>query len=696
MKLPTNILVFLSLLVLLVSSCTSKTVTFNGLLFEMTDRTNVTYFADPSYSIEQFSSYDRKSVGPEQEGWFANQDYTHFIREENHEGRREFVLFDASGPGAIVRFWMTFAGDGASEGILRIYLDGYAEPVIADSVLKVISGGLLAGEPLSSSVSPLTDYRRRGHNLYLPIPYASHCKVTYECDAIEITEMSGKPSVYYNINYRKYEDGTVVESFSREILENNKALVMKTGQTLLEAHPAFPVTDDLYENSIILPSDSLTILHKASGQAISEIVIKIKADKVSQALRSTVLSIVFDKQRTVWIPVGEFFGTGYEVHPSQTWFTRVKLDGTMSSKWLMPFREAASISLVNYGSQPVEASLDIGLIRYKWKSSSMYFGSSWHEYHQLYSAGNEERETDEWHFDVNYVDIIGKGHYVGDALTVFNTADAWWGEGDEKIFVDGETFPSCIGTGTEDYYGYAWCRPEVFSHPFIAQPTGAGNFHPGMTVNMRYRSLDAMPFEKSIQSDIELWHWALTKINFAMASFYYVLPGYEINVTPDIESVRRPVALSRSDIYKPEISFEGILEGEWLKVARKDGGQVEIQSAAWYDWSENSQLWWHHAEKGHQLEMKFIIREEGNYEVLVTMTQARDYGIVQPYINGNPAGQPINGYIPSGVLTRTFNLGRHKLKKGQNTLTFKILGKDPKALPGNMAGIDYLKFTSVK
>lgn len=36
------------------------------------------------------------------------------------------------------------------------------------------------------------------------------------------------------------------------------------------------------------------------------------------------------------------------------------------------------------------------------------------------------------------------------------TIDWWWGEGDEKFFVDGEKFPSSFGTGSEDYIGYAW------------------------------------------------------------------------------------------------------------------------------------------------------------------------------------------------------------------------------------------------
>jgi phage protein U len=45
----------------------------------------------------------------------------------------------------------------------------------------------------------------------------------------------------------------------------------------------------------------------------------------------------------------------------------------------------------------------------------------------------------------------GRRVYVGDTLTIMNPEEQWWGEGDEKIWVDGEDFPSLFGTGTEDY-----------------------------------------------------------------------------------------------------------------------------------------------------------------------------------------------------------------------------------------------------
>ena len=68
----------------------------------------------------------------------------------------------------------------------------------------------------------------------------------------------------------------------------------------------------------------------------------------------------------------------------------------------------------------------------------------------------------------------------------------WWGEGDEKVWVDGESFPSHFGTGTEDHYGYAWAT-RVFQGPFCNEPR-AGPATRGITPTPARRSLDAIPF----------------------------------------------------------------------------------------------------------------------------------------------------------------------------------------------------------
>ena len=132
-------------------------------------------------------------------------------------------------------------------------------------------------------------------------------------------------------------------------------------------------------------------------------------------------------------------------------------------------------------------------------------------------------------FDMTFDDVRGRGLLVGTVVFVVNPTTRkgcpWWGEGDEKIWVDGEGFPSIFGTGTEDYFNYAWSRPEAFSQPFCAQPTGAGNLAPGKSVNLRWRALDPVPFEKSLKFDMEMWHWdKQVAVDYASVSWRYLRP----------------------------------------------------------------------------------------------------------------------------------------------------------------------------
>jgi len=526
---------------LMISCSRQKIISLKSLLIEMTDRESITQMPTPSYKLKQSSSYDRKTDTLDGKGWFANDDFTWFPGIDSSVGRKEYILVNSDGPGAIVRWWMTFAGEGSYDGIIRVYIDDSEVPVLEENALKLLSGGFLAGEPLSSSVSPETDIKMRGHNLYLPIPFLKHCKVTFECNAIKITSSSRKPSIYYNICYRQYEKGTRVVSFSKSELANAGELIKSTNKILNLSGSSPDKVIAYISTDPLQAKDSIRVKIDSRSSAISKITLHLSAFDTEYAMRSTVLKITFDGHQTVWVPAGDFFGTGYKRTISSTWESRVDDQIKMEAFWLMPFKENCLVSLINYGNQIVNAELRIETTKYKWNKNSMYFGTSWHEYYQILTAGAESVGGTGRHRDINFIDIKGSGVYAGDAVTVFNTVDAWWGEGDEKIFVDGEAFPSSIGTGTEDYFGYAWCRPEIFSHPFIAQPSGSGNFHPGLTINMRYRVLDAIPFTSSISSNIELWHWLPAVINYALTSYWYVLPPYEINIKPDPVNAGVPV-----------------------------------------------------------------------------------------------------------------------------------------------------------
>lgn len=72
--------------------------------------------------------------------------------------------------------------------------------------------------------------------------------------------------------------------------------------------------------------------------------------------------------------------------------------------------------------------------------------------------------------------VEGSGNFVGCYMTWQQNNNGWWGEGEVKMFLDGDTeFPTICGTGTEDYFGGAWCFNKTFSSPFLGYPFGGEN-----------------------------------------------------------------------------------------------------------------------------------------------------------------------------------------------------------------------------
>jgi hypothetical protein len=666
-------------LLLLGSQVSAQTINLGSLLDEMIDRDNLARIPAPAYTCRQASSYDRGSVAPDKPGWFANADRSQFVRVDEKDGRKEFVLMDEDGPGAVVRFWATWHGPGGgpfSNGTLRFYLDNNPQPAIEGPAASIIDGGALCTGPLSEGVSPQTDPKQQGHNLYLPIPYAKHCKVTYQTDVLVDIGAPHGEALYYQINFRTYGAGANVESFAMDQLAQHKEKLAAVQQRLLQS--GVDAGGSLKEISFAGPlaAKMTRALVIDNPGAIRQISVNLHADNLPQALRSTILAVEFDGQPAVWCPVEAFFGRGYQSQPYRTWYTGVTADGRMSCYWVMPFAKTCRISLVS---------------PWKWDDRSMHFHATWRQLTKIPSFREGTTKPEEGAFDVNFVEVAGQGVYVGDTLTVFNGADAWWGEGDEKIFVDGEAFPSHIGTGTEDYFGYAWCRPEFFASPFHAQPTGAGNLTSGLSVNSRYRSLDAIPFTKSVKFDMELWHWANTVVNYAPATFWYARPGATQNVPPDPGTAAKPVALKRSDVVEM-IQVKGAIEGEDMKKLEMTGGTLEKQTGSQFRWSNDTQLWWRDGKVGDRLILEFPVEKTGRFEVVANLTKAIDYGIVKISINGGEQKQ--FDRFNDGVANDQLVLGVLDLPQGPNRLTVEIVGAHEKAVKSHMFGLDYLQLIS--
>lgn len=674
------------LLAVCAGAAAAEPVSLRSLLAAMGDPERLTRLPDPAYTLRLFSSYDRASTAPGKPEWFANGDATQFLRIETRAGRTEHVMLDAEGPGALVRTWFTIANSDGS-GILRVYLDRADVPAIEGKVIELVGGSALCPPPLSASVSLATGLLQRGHNLYLPIPYARHCLVTYESAKV----VEKREALYYNLETRTYPAGTAVETFTAEGLKAAGEAVAAANRALLGQGPE-PALASQPLAGTIAPGGTLVRTLEGPG-AIHRLSLSLgSAPGFDQALRSTVIELAFDGERTVWAPVGEFFGTGYHRSAFATRYASCDANGVLTSRWVMPFAKTCTVTLRNLGSAPVTvADGAIATAPYPWDDTAMHFGASWHQMGR-HPVGRK--------VDANYATLGGRGVLVGTAVTVFNTVDSWWGEGDEKIYVDGETFPSFFGTGSEDYYGYAWCNGNRFEHPFLCQPEGTGAVRQGLAVNARYRLLDAIPFATSLRFDMEIHHHSNNAlINYAPAAFWYMRPGGTAalgdgRLAPGSEQIQtmagEPIARRRGDVMARMVPFAGgRLEGEALDGTAPSGAMTFPRG--WGErWSGGEAICWSGGKDGDSARLVFPSSVAGPGETLLYLSCRPDHGRFRIAINGKTLVEEVDTFAElNGVLRLDINRGV-ELREGENLIEVTLLGRNPRAKGANFC-LDYLE-----
>lgn len=656
----------------------AQEVTMQSLLREMVDREHITEFStELPYRTLQASSYNRASVSPDQPGWFADSDGVFCIRtEKNKKGETEWVLMEDNGPGAITKMWAVcfYYGLGDTTGAnLKIYLDGEEEPTIFCNFFELVQGKNFVKPPLAAET-------RRAGNCYLPIPYAKSCKVTMD------------KKVFYNIiNYRSYPKGTRVKTFSMDEYRRSQNLVDSVNQVLAKGC----IQDDkvsrkalktFRKQQTLAPGESLrlTVDNKRKSGAVRLLTIRLKADDEAQALRSTVLKTFFDGEQTIWSPVGDFFNIGVGMKSYRMWERAVETDGTMVCRWVMPYRKQSEWCLENFGKQPVTVEMTVESGPYNWTDRSMYFHASWRM---------DDPTPGFPLFDYNLVKVEGTGLYVGDQFTVLNPEQGWWGEGDEKVYVDDDTFPSHFGTGTEDYYGWAGGvvpNPvDEFDEPFLSNVRVASPNSMGYNTCTRTRVLDAIPFKERLDFNIESSGSNRTSwfhLQYAVNTFWYAKPGATSNrkPLPDM-AARKLMTLEELQAFnesckKNKYVFPGAIEAENMDTYQVgDGVQLHEGMSVWGELSNGAVKAFAFSQEGQDLEVRLTeLFDKAPLKVcLITGNGSGEFDI---HVNGKFV-RCVNLASEHSAVT-TIDLG--EFDPVDNALKISFVCKRP----GNL-GIDY-------
>lgn len=652
------------------STCMADSYTYHQLIDRLTSLESLALLPQSGEKSAQWSSWDRASKYDRQSdkyiAWDANGDNAGILRTEGDL----LVLGEIQGPGVIWRMWSA----APTEGRVMIYLDGASTPAIDMPFQDYFNS-----KRLPFNYPGLVHTVASGWNNYIPIPFNKSCKILAEKNW----------GNYYHFNYTTYPAGTQLPTFSMEILKQNRTqlkqadlqLRAKLGDDPSNKRPM----ETTHKYQINVPSrKTVTAVKLAGAQAITSI--KLGTRLTPLMLRQVVMRIKWDgeAQPSVWSPIGDFFGSAPGVNQYRSLPMGVT-DSEMYCYWYMPFSKSAVIEFGNDGKGSVPLEFTITTAPLQQDSSKLArFHAKWHR--DAYLPTRPDRQID-W----SILKTTGSGRFVGVALNIYNPGGGWWGEGDEKFWVDGEDFPSTIGTGSEDYFGYAWCNPTLFQHAYhnqtLNQYSNAGN----ISVN-RWHITDNIPFITKYEADIEKYYPNDKPTLYSCVAYWYLSPD---GVDPYLST---PLS-ERTGYYGYEpYKAPWATEAETMRVISCSGGQSSTQSMGTYSgkWSNGGQLWWTGAAPGNRLILEFEINKTGKYELGIQLTKAIDYGIVQLSLDGQPLGSPIDlyndGVIPTGLLP----FGTIDLSKGHHQLAAEIVGASDKAVKGYMVGVDYISLKPAK
>jgi hypothetical protein len=235
--------------------------------------------------------------------------------------------------------------------------------------------------------------------------------------------------------------------------------------------------------------------------------------------RFSILRMYWDDENnpSVECPAGDFFGMGWgQYSPLQSLAVAVNPGSGFNCYWPMPFHKKCKITMENINTEDMTLYYQVDYILTEVPTNAAYFHAQF------------RKETPvKYKEDYTIVDgIKGKGQYVGTYLALEPQNNGWWGEGEVKFFMDGDTkFPTICGTGTEDYFcgSYDFDTKHQYSanedkynytefcSPYSGLPQvirGDGHYNVMQRFGMyRWHITDPIRFEKDLKVTIQDLGW---------------------------------------------------------------------------------------------------------------------------------------------------------------------------------------------
>ena len=653
-------------------------VTTGSLYHEMVDMVGLAEFPEPAYKTVQFSSYDRRSDLPGGADWFANSDgfggepipgFEAVLREPGQDSIGEYLMADVEGPGALVRLWTA-----AIDGTVQLWLDGSREPVFS-------------GPANDFFRRPLDAYPEAGHlnrdNLeralyqrdavYAPIPFARRLRLAWTGNIADIH--------FYQLEVRKYAPGTRVETFKPEDLDTYKETIDSV--TAILADPERVTARRSHSEATPLavtlaPGTAEDVLQLEGSGAIERLELKVQAPNLDLALRQTLLHIYFDSSPwgQVQSPLGDFFGAAPGVNPYQSLPFTVLPDGTMICRFVMPYERSARIMLENLGEQSVSIVGSVLDSEHEWDEERvLFFRARWRVDHDLVADPEAVQ-------DLPFLVARGQGVYVGTTSILLNPNPIptpygnWWGEGDEKVFVDEDSLPSLFGTGSEDYYNYSWSSPDIFAFPYCGQPRNDGPGNRGFVTNYRWHILDPLPFTRNIGFYMELYsHERTPGMSYARIAYHYARPGLTDDHAAIMPDDLREQQLPRGWMPEGRFGARNSVFYQAEELAPRPGLQYEAGRL----YAGGRLAVWRPRSQGEVLRLRVPVDTAGEYRIHFVARLDENGARVSVLLDGDSAEltsetSTIDLYRPFRTLLRNFTLHPRVLAAGTHVLEFRFEG----------------------